>query len=156
MNNIVESELGQMGQRITYFDSTSTEVQQRMVTNLSRNSESNQSQSVEILAQMAKIREEIGALKVAQGNQGGDKEVKIHSLTIIHNSCFVDQMLESLVLSQSDTFPNLKRLKLFEEMSKEIHFDKNYFPLKSLISRSSLEYLECNGHLLVEAKFTWL
>ena len=65
-----------MGRRITPFDSRSTEVQQRMVTNLSRNSESNQSQSVEILAQMAKIREEIGAFKVAQGNQGGDKEVK--------------------------------------------------------------------------------
>ena len=76
---------------------------------------------------------------------------KIHSLTIIHDSCFLDQLLESLVLNQSDTFPNLKRLKLFEEMSEEIHLDTEVH-LKSLISQSSLEYLECNSHLMVDDK----
>ena len=58
------------------IDSKLTEVQQRTNSNLRRNSENNQSQSVEILAQMAKMREEIIALKVAQENQGGDEELK--------------------------------------------------------------------------------
>ena len=76
MNKSVELKFDQMEQRILSIDSKLREVQQRTDSNLRRNSESNQSQSVEILAQMAKMREEIIALKVAQGNQGGDEEVK--------------------------------------------------------------------------------
>ena len=76
LSKSVESKFDQMEQRIMSIDSKLREVQQRTDSNLRRNSESNQSQSVEILAQMAKMREEIIALKEAQGNQGGDEEVK--------------------------------------------------------------------------------
>ena len=76
LSKSVQSKFDEMEQRIMSIDSKVREVQQRMDSNLRRNSESNQSQSVEILAQMAKMREEIVALKVAQGNQGGDEEVK--------------------------------------------------------------------------------
>ena len=67
---------------------------------------------------------------------------KIHSLTIVHDSCFLNQLLESLLLKQSDTFPNLRRLKLINEESDEMHWELEP-SLTSLISRSNLEYLEC-------------
>ena len=76
VNKSVQSKFDQIEQRVSSIDSKLKEVQQRTDGKLRRNSENNQSQSVEILAQMAKMREEIIALKEAQGNQGGDEEVK--------------------------------------------------------------------------------
>ena len=76
LSKSVQSKFDQMEQRIMSIDSKLKEVQKRMDSNLRKNSESNQSQSVEILAQMAKMKEEIIALKLAHGNQGGDEEVK--------------------------------------------------------------------------------
>ena len=73
---------------------------------------------------------------------------KIHSLTIFFE-VYLNPLLESLVLSQLDTFPNLKRLKLIDKESREMTWELEP-SLRSLISRSNVEYLECNDYLDVD------
>ena len=70
----MQSKLEQMQQRMTSIDSKLKEVQKRTDGKIRRHSESNQSQSVEILAMMNQLKEEVAALREAQ-NQG-DEELK--------------------------------------------------------------------------------
>ena len=69
-----QSKFDQMQSHITSIDSKLKEVQKRTDGKFRRQSESNQSQSVEILAMMNQLKEEMAALKEAQ-NQG-DEELK--------------------------------------------------------------------------------
>ena len=70
----LQSDVEQMKRRITSIDSKLKEIQKRTDGKFRRQSESNQSQSVEIFAMMNQLKEEMAALKEAQ-NQG-DEELK--------------------------------------------------------------------------------
>ena len=70
----VQSKFDEMQRHITSIDSKLKEVQKRTDGKFRRQSESNQSQSVEILAMMNKLKEEVAVLKEAH-NQG-DEELK--------------------------------------------------------------------------------
>ena len=70
----MQSKFDEMQHHITSIDSKLKEVQKRTDGKFRRQSESNQSQSAEVLAMMNQLKEEVAALKKAQ-NQG-DEELK--------------------------------------------------------------------------------